>query len=60
MVYKGPEQPDTLNLPQGFAQVLEDELPGNPILRTWQDFYRVFTREFGIWDRPPDSAYRRG
>ncbi len=52
MVYKGPEQPDTLNLPQGFAQVLEDELPGNPILRTWQDFYRVFTREFGIWDRP--------
>jgi len=51
MVYK-PENSDYPQLPQGLADVLEDELPGKPCLKTWKDFSRIFSKEDGIWDRP--------
>ena len=40
------------NLPQLLTDVLEDEMPGNPCLRTWKDFYRLFSKNSGISDRP--------
>ncbi len=51
MVYK-PEDSAYPQLPQGLADVLEDELPGKPCLKTWKDFSRIFSKEDGIWDRP--------
>jgi len=52
MRYERQERSEELSLPQGLADVLEDELPGSPRLSTWKDFYRLFSKEHGRWDRP--------
>ncbi len=45
-----PEKSD--ELPGAFAGLLQEKLPGNPEIRTWRDFRKVFSRKNGLWDGP--------
>ncbi|MCP4693045.1 MAG: hypothetical protein GY859_33695, partial [Desulfobacterales bacterium] len=43
---------DITEMPRALSDVLELELPGEPILKTWKEFSRLFSRTNGSWDRP--------
>lgn len=43
---------DRLLLPRAFREMLHSTLPGKPAVHNWQDFYQLFSREAGLWDRP--------
>ncbi|MCP4107137.1 MAG: hypothetical protein GY749_16615 [Desulfobacteraceae bacterium] len=52
MNYKPSEDSEELNLPSGLTDVLEGELPGSPCIKTWNEFYQLFSIDIGIWERP--------
>jgi len=39
-------------LPNSLSGILEFHLPGHPIVKTWEEFSQLFSREGGLWDRP--------
>ncbi len=41
-----------MDFPQAFGELLESVLPGHPKVTNWKDFYELFSRENGLWDRP--------
>lgn len=41
-----------IELPRALRDVLQLELPGEPVLKTWMKFSRIFSRARGLWDRP--------
>jgi len=38
--------------PSALTDILEDAAPGHPIVNRWKEFSRLFSKEFGLWDRP--------
>ena len=52
MRYSPTEESGVSDLPRAFAELFQAKLPGHPELRTWQDFYGVFSKERELWDRP--------
>ena len=47
-----PEGSGTFDLPRAFRAILQDELPGKPVIEDWRDFYKLFSKDGGLWDRP--------
>ncbi len=43
---------ETPEFPQTLADILEDALPGHPQVSQWKDFSRLFSKEYGLWERP--------
>ncbi len=41
-----------IELPKGFSDVLEGGLPGRPVVKDWETFRDVFSRDQGLWDCP--------
>ncbi len=41
---------DVTEMPRALSDVLELELPGEPILKTWKEFSRLFSRTNGLWE----------
>lgn len=39
-------------LPQAFSEILQTILPAKPDVKTWENFYAIFSRDGGLWDRP--------
>lgn len=52
MKFSLSEEPGILDFPEVLRDVLRTELPGEPEIKSWTDFYEVFLRERGLWDRP--------
>ena len=47
-----PRESGMAEFPEALTDILEDALPGHPLVRQWKDFSRLFSKEFGLWDRP--------
>lgn len=44
--------PGTREFPDEFGELLESVLPGHPNVSGWKEFYELFSRDRGLWDRP--------
>ncbi len=40
------------DLPQRLSDVLDLMLPTHPQVHSWKDFYQLYSKEGGLWDRP--------
>jgi hypothetical protein len=40
------------NFPTMLGGLLQETLPGKPLVLDWKDFRQLFSRENGLWDRP--------
>ncbi|OAD21226.1 hypothetical protein THIOM_003012, partial [Candidatus Thiomargarita nelsonii] len=45
-----PEKPT--DFPEAFGRLLKRSLPGQADVKNWDDFYQLFSRTEGLWDRP--------
>ncbi len=52
MEFSPSKESEKSGLPQAFSEVLQSELLGKPAMKSWKDFYEVFSRDGGLWDRP--------
>ncbi len=43
---------DSAKLPESLSDLLENELPGKPEVRTWKAFSQLFSKANGLWDKP--------
>ena len=52
MSFSPSEELGKLELPQALSEILQVELPGKPEIVSWKDFYELFSKDGGLWDRP--------
>lgn len=52
MEYSPSKESGAFELPQAFSEILQAELPGKPEIKSWKDFYELFSKDGGLWDRP--------
>jgi hypothetical protein len=52
MEYTRKDGTEAMALPTALSDVLQLELPGKPVVRTWTDFRELFSKVNGLWDRP--------
>jgi hypothetical protein len=45
-------EPAARGFSDDLGELLESVLPGHPHVTGWKDFYELFSRENGLWDRP--------
>jgi hypothetical protein len=45
-----PEKP--ADFPPIFGELLQESLPGEPVVKTWKQFGQLFSKKKGFWDRP--------
>jgi len=38
--------------PEQFGELLEENLPGEPVVKSWKAFRQLFSKKKGLWDRP--------
>ncbi|MBL0717021.1 MAG: hypothetical protein JJV89_03125 [Desulfosarcina sp.] len=41
-----------MKIPVALSDVLELGLPGNPVVKTWKEFDRLFSKNKGLWKKP--------
>lgn len=44
--------PGSDSIPGVFSELLNEKLPGNPEIKTWKAFRKIFSRTDGLWERP--------
>ena len=52
MKYSIKDIADTDRIPNPLSGIFEDALPGSPVITTWKDFRKIFSKNNGLWDRP--------
>ena len=40
------------DFPPIFGELLQESLPGEPVVKTWKQFGQLFSKKKGLWDRP--------
>ncbi|MCP4344772.1 MAG: AAA family ATPase, partial [Desulfobacterales bacterium] len=51
MTFDSSEYSDP-HLPESFSDLLSEKLPGEPDIKSWKDFRRIFSKNRGLWDHP--------
>lgn len=52
MTYTPSEESENMALPKRLSGVLERELPGHPIVKDWETFLQLFSKDQGLWKKP--------
>ncbi len=47
-----PQEAGERTFPPDLGDILETILPGKPVIHNWKEFYQVFSKDGGLWDRP--------
>jgi hypothetical protein len=40
------------DFPGRFGELIQDKLPGEPPVNNWKQFFQLFSKKKGLWDRP--------
>ena len=40
------------SFPEAFGRLISRRFPGHPTVKNWDDFYQLFSKDEGLWDRP--------
>jgi len=43
---------ESSDFPDRFGKLLESNLPGEPVVNSWENFAQLFSKSKGLWDRP--------
>jgi hypothetical protein len=52
MSYTPSEKSGDIFLPRGLSKILERELPEQPVVKDWDEFQALFSKDQGLWKNP--------
>ncbi len=51
MNYTPSSESMDMTLPKGLSRVLEEQLPGQPLVKDWAEFRQLFSKNQGLWQK---------